>query len=197
MMNKSIIATEHFQDGKTNYFFDFKQAVNGRYYLHIARSDRQEDDSYQRSGVVIFEDNFELTIQALSQLFTAARYQVETSALNRLKFADKEPGGIKGWEPELRPREKLMEQGRARMEDAELVAMLIGSGSRRESAVDLARRILASVDDDLQRLAELTVDELCRFPGVGIAKALSIISSMELAARLQERVNNRIWMKAL
>jgi DNA repair protein RadC len=81
------------------------------------------------------------------------------------------------------------------MDDAELLAMLIGSGTPRETAVDLAARILASVDHDLKRLAELNADDLCLFHGMGLAKSLSIISSMELASRLTERSHKKVWLK--
>jgi DNA repair protein RadC len=81
------------------------------------------------------------------------------------------------------------------MDDAELLAMLIGSGTPRETAVDLAERILCSVGHDLKRVAELTVDDLCVFHGMGVAKSLSIISAMELAMRLMELSHKKVWLK--
>ena len=88
-----------------------------------------------------------------------------------------------------------MEQGWSAMDDAELLAMLIGSGTPRETAVDLAERILTSIGHDLKRLAELDVDDLCLFHGMGVAKSLAIISSMELAARLMARSHQKVWLK--
>lgn len=70
------------------------------------------------------------------------------------------------------------------MADAELVAMLIGSGAPRESAVALAGRILASVDFNLWRLSELGIEELCAFRGMGHAKSSSVVAALELGKRL-------------
>lgn len=90
---------------------------------------------------------------------------------------------IKDWMVSDRPREKLMLQGRRNLSDAELLAILIGSGSRDENAVDLCRRILHQMDDDLDKVAQLSINELCRFKGIGEAKAITIISAMELCYR--------------
>ena len=90
---------------------------------------------------------------------------------------------IKNWAEDDKPREKLMLKGKSVLSDAELIAILIGSGSRNESAVDLSKRILASVDNNLNALGKLTIDQLSNFKGIGEAKAISIISAMELARR--------------
>jgi len=84
---------------------------------------------------------------------------------------------------EDRPREKLLLQGRAALTDAELIAILIGSGTKHTSAVDLARNILSSVDHDLGQLAKMTVKDLQKFKGIGEAKAISIVSALELGRR--------------
>lgn len=91
--------------------------------------------------------------------------------------------GIKAWAEEDRPREKLIGKGRHILTEAELIAILIGSGSRDETAVELSKRILASVDNNLNELGKLTVQELNRFKGVGDAKAISIIAALELGRR--------------
>jgi DNA repair protein RadC len=95
----------------------------------------------------------------------------------------KEYQGIKSWHEADRPREKLLNKGCFALSDAELIAILIGSGSRNETAVDLAKRILASVDYNLQSLAKLSVEELMQFKGIGEAKAISIITALELGKR--------------
>ncbi|HEX2617802.1 MAG TPA: UPF0758 domain-containing protein, partial [Flavobacteriales bacterium] len=82
---------------------------------------------------------------------------------------------IREWASSDRPRERLMSQGPKALSDAELVAILIRAGTPQESALDLAKRILHLVDNDLNRLGRLTVGELTRFNGVGEAKALSIV----------------------
>ncbi len=87
---------------------------------------------------------------------------------------------------EDRPREKLLLKGKAALSDAELIAILIGSGSTEQSAVDLARSILQSVDYNLNELAKRSVKDLERFKGIGEAKAISIVSALELGRRRKE-----------
>ena len=92
------------------------------------------------------------------------------------------PFSIKYWAEDDKPREKLMLKGKAALSDAELIAILIGSGSRNESAVDLSKKILASVDN-LNALGKLSLLQLTTFKGIGEAKAISIIAAMELGRR--------------
>jgi len=93
---------------------------------------------------------------------------------------------INQWAEEDRPREKLLLQGRRALTDAELIAILIGSGSRNESAVELSRRILSDSENDLNKLALLLVEDLCAFKGIGEAKAIAIIAALELGRRRNE-----------
>ncbi len=92
---------------------------------------------------------------------------------------------IKDWALGDRPREKLLAKGKTSLSNAELTAILIGSGNRKESAVALSRRILQSVDNNLNKLARLSVEELITFNGIGEAKAISIITALELGKRRQ------------
>ena len=94
---------------------------------------------------------------------------------------------INHWAEADRPREKLLMHGRRTLADAELIAILIGSGSADESAVELSRRILAANDNDLNQVAKLQVEDLCRYKGIGPAKAISIIAAMEIGRRRKER----------
>ncbi|RWU08466.1 RadC family protein [Pedobacter chitinilyticus] len=91
--------------------------------------------------------------------------------------------GIKAWAEADRPREKLLQQGRRQLTDAELIAILIGSGNKNETAVDLSKRILSSCQNDLDKLSQLGVKELSRFKGIGEAKAISIVAALELGRR--------------
>ncbi|WP_207535026.1 RadC family protein [Desertivirga arenae] len=93
---------------------------------------------------------------------------------------------IKSWAEEDRPREKLLSQGRRSLTDAELIAILIGSGSRDETAVELSKRILHSLDNDLDKLGRLSVSELSKFKGIGEAKAITIIAALELGRRRRD-----------
>ena len=90
---------------------------------------------------------------------------------------------ITNWSEDDKPREKLMLKGKSVLSDAELIAILIGSGSRNESAVDLSKRILASVDNNLNALGKLSLSQLMQFRGIGEAKAISIIAALELGRR--------------
>lgn len=90
---------------------------------------------------------------------------------------------ITNWAEDDKPREKLMLKGKSVLSDAELIAILIGSGSRNESAVDLSKRILASVNHNLNALGKLSMAQLINFKGIGEAKAISIIAAMELGRR--------------
>jgi DNA repair protein RadC len=90
---------------------------------------------------------------------------------------------ITNWAEDDKPREKLMLKGKSVLSDAELIAILIGSGSRNESAVDLSKRILASVDHNLNALGKLTIAQLMNFKGIGEAKAITIIAALELGRR--------------
>ena len=87
---------------------------------------------------------------------------------------------------EDRPREKLLLKGKSALSDAELIAILIGSGTPSVSAVDLSKHILAAVNYDLRSLARLSIQDLKKFKGIGEAKAISIIAAMELARRRKE-----------
>jgi DNA repair protein RadC len=93
---------------------------------------------------------------------------------------------INKWDVQDRPREKMMQQGIGALSSAELLAILIGSGSAKESAVELARRILSSCDNSLHELGKRSMDELCTFNGIGEAKAISLIAASELGRRRQE-----------
>ncbi|HQA74497.1 DNA repair protein RadC [Flavobacterium sp.] len=93
---------------------------------------------------------------------------------------------IKNWAEDDKPREKLMLKGKQALSDAELIAVLIGSGSRNESAVDLSKRILKSVDNNLNALGKLSLKQLMEFKGIGEAKAISIAAAMELGRRRRE-----------
>lgn len=95
---------------------------------------------------------------------------------------------IKNWAEDDKPREKLMLKGKQALSDAELIAILIGSGSRNESAVELSKRILASVDNNLNALGKLSLKQLMEFKGIGEAKAISITAALELGRRRRAEV---------
>lgn len=93
---------------------------------------------------------------------------------------------IKSWAAEDRPREKLVLKGKAALSDAELIAILLGTGTSKLSAVDLAKNILQVVNNDLNELARLSVKDLMKVKGIGEAKAITIISALELGRRRKD-----------
>lgn len=93
---------------------------------------------------------------------------------------------ITQWAEEDRPREKLMLKGVSALSDAELIAILIGSGNTEMTAVDLSKHILNTTGNNLHQLAKLNLHDLMKFKGIGEAKAISIISALELGRRRKE-----------
>jgi DNA repair protein RadC len=96
-------------------------------------------------------------------------------------------GTIQSWAEEDRPREKLMLKGKAALSEAELIAILINSGTVDLTAVDVAKIILKSVDNNLNELAKLSIKDLSKFRGIGEAKAISIVAALELGRRRKEQ----------
>ena len=90
---------------------------------------------------------------------------------------------INQWAEDDRPREKLQLKGKVSLSDSELLAILIGSGSRNESAVQLCQRILAASNNNLNQLSKLSITQLLQFKGIGEAKAIAIIAALELGRR--------------
>ena len=93
---------------------------------------------------------------------------------------------ITSWAAEDRPREKLVLKGKGTLSDAELIAILLGTGTSKLSAVDLAKNILQAVNNDLNELARLSVKDLTKIKGIGEAKAITIISALELGRRRKD-----------
>jgi len=93
---------------------------------------------------------------------------------------------IKSWSPEDRPREKLILKGKSALSDAELLAILLGTGTRTMSAVDLGKKLLQHAGNDLHQLARHTIKDLVKVRGIGEAKAITIIAAMELGRRRKD-----------
>ena len=92
---------------------------------------------------------------------------------------------INQWAEEDRPREKMERQGAQALTDAELLAILVGSGSPQEDAVSLMKRILSDCNNNLNTLGKMTIQQLCEYNGVGPAKAITILAACELGKRRQ------------
>lgn len=103
-----------------------------------------------------------------------------------MKIDESKPLTIKGWSPEDRPREKLLLKGTSALSDAELIAILIGSGTARLSAVDVSKNVMRHVGNQLHELARLSVKDLTKIKGIGEAKAVTIVASLELGRRRKD-----------
>ncbi|MDD6472175.1 MAG: DNA repair protein RadC [Bacteroidales bacterium] len=100
---------------------------------------------------------------------------------------------IKQWSTEDRPREKMMQKGTEALSKAELLAILLRSGSRGESAVDLAKKMLARAGDNLCQMGKWRLDDFMQYKGMGEAKALTIMAALELGKRRSaENVGERV-----
>ena len=109
------------------------------------------------------------------------------STNHTMKIEDGHAMNIKSWSPEDRPREKLLLKGTSALSDAELIAILLGSGTANLSAVEVAKKVLAHVANNLDSLAKLSVKELMKTRGIGEAKAITIVAALELGRRRKEQ----------
>lgn len=98
---------------------------------------------------------------------------------------------IKTWAEDDRPREKMILKGRAALSDAELIAILLGSGTRTKTALDLAQELLGAYENSLYQLAKATISELKKFKGIGDAKAVALTAALEVSRRKNELVINQ------
>jgi DNA repair protein RadC len=103
-----------------------------------------------------------------------------------MKVSESKSLNIKEWSPEDRPREKLLLKGTSSLSDAELIAILIGSGTANVSAVEVAKKILVAGQNNLHELAKLGVKDLMKVKGIGEAKAITIVAALELGRRRRE-----------
>ncbi len=103
-----------------------------------------------------------------------------------MKIDEAKPLRIKHWSPDDRPREKLLSKGNSALSDAELIAILIGSGTSKMSAVDVSKKVLQSAANNLHELAKLSPRELMKVKGIGEARAITIVAALELGRRRKD-----------
>lgn len=186
-MRSQLLESERFGNGKRTYFIDFAQAHNKSDYIKITRSDRQADNSYKKNSICIFQEDFHFLIESLSMVFTSRIHGeskfTEKPYRRTANAAEYKSKGIKSWPAEMRPREKFLEGGSQALTDTDLLALLIGLGTSKQTAVDLASSILNAVNGDLQELSCQPVKWLSKFPGIGDAKAVTIMAALVLSKR--------------
>lgn len=188
-MLPNVLISESFSSSdKRHYFLDFKRTSKDSKFIQISSSDRQPDGSFLRSFVIVFEEDFHFLISAMSSLFHHSAHldqQGKTVQDIRNEHLVKERRGIPGWDAEKKPRERLLEHGPDALDDSELLAILIGSGTAGEDAVALSNRMLKSLGG-FNGLIGKDVSTLKGFNGIGPAKAASIIAAMGIAERLYQ-----------
>jgi DNA repair protein RadC len=137
-----------------------------------------------------------LAKETLRTTKTTVNYQTPNSTLQTQNYMYAPLKlSIKTWAEDDRPREKLLLKGRPALSDAELLAIIIGSGTRDESAVELSKRMLLLVGNNLEKFAKLSVSELQDFKGMGEAKAVSVIAAFELGRRRNSTITDYDNMK--
>jgi DNA repair protein RadC len=104
-----------------------------------------------------------------------------------MKIGEAKSLQIKNWSPQDRPREKLLMKGTSALSEAELIAILIGSGTAMLSAVDVAKKVLQLSGNNLHDLARLSVKDLTKVRGIGDAKAITIVAALELGRRRKDQ----------
>ncbi|KRT15959.1 hypothetical protein ASU31_10650 [Pedobacter ginsenosidimutans] len=186
MKNKQLLASEFFSaNSKRHYFIDLKRADNNSRYIQLTRSEQQNDGSYKRWSFVVFEDHLPEFLGAMRSVFQAAAYQYEGyQTVYDMAEEYKSAKGIKAMPEDARPREKLFSKGASRLTTEELLAILVGSGTPRESAVELGKRIYDGHGGRPHLLKQCSYSSLCKFKGMGVAKASAILAAIELAHRI-------------
>ena len=103
-----------------------------------------------------------------------------------MKIDDSKTLKIKHWSPEDRPREKFLMKGPGALTDAELIAVLIGSGTGNFNALEISRKLVQQVDNNLAQLARLSLKDLMKVKGIGEAKSIAIAAALELGKRRKD-----------
>ncbi len=176
------LASERFSHGKKHYYFDVKRAQNNSHFLLITSSEEYEASKFRRNTIQLWEEDLAFFAEALSMVLSQLAFgQLPVS--NPAMSAVKSNKGIKAIAEYDRPREKLHALGAAALSNAELLAVLLGTGSSELSVLDLCRKVMKSVKNQPAGLLNRTAADLCRFPGIGVAKAATILASLEFGRR--------------
>jgi hypothetical protein len=180
--NYPNLASESFGHGKKHYFIDVKKASNDTHFLLITSSEKYDEDKYQRKTIQLWEEDLGFFVEALSMILGQLAHGELSPPEVKMELV-KDPKGMKAIAEYDRPREKLHALGAATLSNTELLAILLCTGSSELSVLDLCERIMRSVKDEPSRLLSRTADDFCKFPGIGVAKAATLLAAMELGRR--------------
>jgi hypothetical protein len=181
--NYPSLASETFGHGRKHYFIDVKKATNDTHFVLITSSEQfQNDSKYYRRTIQLWEEDLARFVEALSMVLSKLAYGELSPPEVKMELL-KDPKGMKAIAEYDRPREKLHALGAGALSNAELLAILLCTGSPELSVLDLCGKIIKSIKDDPSRLLTRTAEDFYRFPGIGVAKAATLMAALELGRR--------------
>jgi hypothetical protein len=180
--NYPNLASESFGHGKKHYFIDVKKATNDTHFLLITSSEKYAEDKFHRRTIQLWEEDLGFFVEALSMILGQLAYGELSPPEVKLELV-KDPKGMKAIAEYDRPREKLHALGAGMLSNAELLAIVLCTGSSELSVLDLCKKIMKSVKNEPARLLNRTAADFCRFPGIGVAKAATLLAALELGRR--------------
>jgi hypothetical protein len=182
--NSPILATESFSRGRKHYFIDVKKAANDTHFVLITSSEeyRNEEKAFHRRTIQLWEEDLAQFVEALSMVLGRLAYGDLEPEKPKMKVV-KDAKGVKALAGYDRPREKLHALGARALSGEELLAILLCTGTSEVSVLDLCKKIMRSLNGDLSGLPEMTAEQLCAFPGIGVAKAATLMAALELGRR--------------
>jgi DNA repair protein RadC len=181
--NYPNLASETFSHGQKHYFIDVKKASNDTHFLLITSSEKYDEDKYQRRTIQLWEEDLGYFVEALSMILSQLAYGQLSPEKTNMEIV-KDPTGMKAIAEYDRPREKLHALGAGKLSNAELLAILLCTGSSELSVLDLCSKIMKSVKDEPARLLNRAAEDFCKYPGIGVAKAATLLAALELGRRV-------------
>lgn len=140
------------------------------------------DEKRYRKTIQLWEEDLAMFVEALSMILSQLAYG-QLNGQTKMELVEA-PKGVKALATYDRPREKLHALGAAALADYELLAILLCTGTSELSVLDLCKKIMRSVKHDPKRLLVKSAAELCKFPGIGVAKAATLMAALELGRRV-------------
>jgi hypothetical protein len=182
--NYPTLASETFSHGRKHYFIDVKKAANDTHFVLITSSEQfRDDDKYYRRTIQLWEEDLAMFVEALLMALGKLAYGELLPPEVKMELL-KRPKGMKAIAAYDRPREKLHALGAGALSNAELLAILLCTGSSELYVLDLCNQIMKSVKDEPSHLLTRTAEDFRPFPGIGVAKAAVLLAALELGRRV-------------
>jgi len=142
-----------------------------------------EEKAYQRRTIQLWEEDLAKFVEALSMVLSRLAYGELEPEKEKMEVV-KHPKSVKALAQYDRPREKLHDLGAGKLSAEELLAILLCTGTSEVPVLDLCKKIVRSLKGDLSGMLEMTAEQLCAFPGIGVAKAAILMAALELGRRV-------------